>query len=79
MISLAQRNLFNRIPNLRYQLIGAETNSDIFYFLHVCKINSILSTMIKIPGNHLNFLELCHFLAFEKNAEFFLNPPIFVN
>ena len=35
--------------------------------------------MIIIPGNHPIFLELCHFLAFEKNAEFFLNPPDFAN
>ena len=76
MSPLAQRNLFIPIPNLRFQVIGVEK---FFYFKYVCTVNSILSTIIKIPGNQDNFIELRHFLAFAKNAEFFMNPPIFAN
>ena len=79
MISLASRDLFIRLPNLCYSLIGVEKHSENFYILHVRKDNSSISTTITVPGIDPNFLELSHFLAFDTNADFFLNQPIFSN
>ena len=79
MISLTSRNLFIRLPNLRYSLTGVEKHSENFYLLHVSKVNSSIATTITVAGNHPNFLELSHFFAFDTNAEFFLNPPFFSN
>ena len=79
MISLTSRNLFIRLPNLGYSLIGVEKQFENFYLLHVSKVNYIISPMITVPGNHPNFLELNHFLAFDTNAGFFLKPPIISN
>ena len=67
------------VTELMFFSYWSRKKSGSFYLFHVCKVNSIISTIITVPGNYLHFFELGQLLAVDTNAEFSLTMLFFLN